>query len=57
VHPGSSKIRKKGGSMASRSTAVKKIAHRIMIILFSLLEVLGLPRVPGKNHRGEAEKR
>jgi hypothetical protein len=40
--------------MAYGSIAVKKVAYRIMIALFSLLEVLGLPRVPGKNHRGEA---
>jgi hypothetical protein len=43
--------------MAFRPAIWKKIAHRIMIALFSLLEVLGLPRVPGKNRRGEAEER
>jgi len=43
--------------MPFRTTAGKKMVHRIMIALFSLLEVLGLPRVPGKSRRGEAEER
>ena len=38
----------------SQPSGIKKVVHRIMITLFSFLEVLGLPRVPKGDRKTEA---